>query len=94
MHVFSGFSRNGFIVYGENIYKEYNRKKIINFVAAWIWQKPTSEEKLSQKVPVKGLPPSLYENLLFSCDCAMFFQNRIFYLKIELFIINIKAIAH
>lgn len=31
MHVFSGFS--GLIVYGENIYKEYNRKKNINFVA-------------------------------------------------------------
>lgn len=74
-------SRNGFIVYGENIYKEYNRKKIINFVAAWIWQKPTSEEKLSQKVPVKGLPPSLYENLLFSCDCAMFFKIGYFIWK-------------
>lgn len=31
MHVFSGFSRNGFIVYGENIYKEYNRKKNYKF---------------------------------------------------------------
>lgn len=30
--------------------------------------------KISQKVPVKGLPPSLYENLLFSRDCAMFFN--------------------
>lgn len=36
MHVFSGFS--GLIVYGENIYKEYNRKKIINFVAVWNWK--------------------------------------------------------
>lgn len=32
MHVFSGFS--GLIIYGENIYKDYNRKNI-DFVAVW-----------------------------------------------------------
>lgn len=41
---------------------KYNRKKMTFLLL------------LSQKVPVKGLPPSLYENLLFSRDCAMFFN--------------------
>ena len=40
------YSLNGLIVYGENIYKEYNRKKTINFVAAWIWK-----TKLKRKIP-------------------------------------------
>lgn len=71
MHVFSGFS--GLIVYGENIYKEYNRKKKLLILLLFETENK-AEEKISQKVPVKGLPPSLYENLLFSCDCAMFFN--------------------
>lgn len=39
MHVFSGFS--GLIIYGENIYKDYNRKNI-DFVAVWNSKKQQS----------------------------------------------------
>lgn len=75
MHVFSGFtSLNGLIVYGENVYKEYNRKKYEFSCCLKLTKKKKAEEKISQKVPVKGLPPSSYETCCFSCDCAMFFN--------------------
>lgn len=51
--------------------KTFNRKKKVTFLLLF---KTKLRRKISQKVPVKGLPPSLYENLLFSCDCAMFFN--------------------
>lgn len=48
----------------------YNRKNMTFLLLL----EAKMRRKISQKVPVKGLPPSLYENLLFSRDCAMFFN--------------------
>lgn len=63
MHVVSGFSR-------------LRDKKNVTFffLLLLLFETKLRRKKISQKVPVKGLPPSLYENLLFSRDCAMFFN--------------------
>jgi len=58
-------------IYTKNI-SERGGKKII--LSLFETENTKTEEKISQKVPVKGLPPSSYEALLFSCDCAMFFN--------------------
>lgn len=73
------YSLNGLIVYGENIYKEYNKKNI-NFVAAWIW-KTKLKRKYPKKCQWKGCRHPRNENLLFSCDCAMFFNIGYFIWK-------------
>lgn len=86
MHVFSGFS--GLIIYGENIYKDYNRKNI-DFVAVWNSKKQQSwggKRQNKQKNPQKSASERaaailVYENLLFSCDCAMFFNIGYFISK-------------
>lgn len=70
MHVVSGFSGLW--------WKQINITEKNNFL---LLCKTKLRRKISQKVPVKGLPPSSYENLLFSRDCAMFFNIGYFIWK-------------